>query len=102
MFSNNPLLPIWDSYQNTLEALSVAKKATKHLDSQTLLDNTRFASQTSKEAKNALDKSLDECNELFVLSLWASFERFVRDYLQTKCITLQNTSPPVLGTLIYA
>ena len=102
MPSNNPLLPIWESYQTTRAALIVAKKATQHLPSQGLLDDTHLALQSSGKTRQSIQMSLKDCEELFVLSLWASFERFVRNYLQQKSITLQTTLPPVLGYAMYA
>jgi hypothetical protein len=104
MISNpHPLTPIWDAYNIAVDGFEVATKALMHLDSQNLLDNTCFARQSSKEAKDSLKDTLhQQINDLFVMSFWAAFERFLRDYLQEKGTTLQKTQPAVLGQTMYA
>jgi len=43
-----------------------------------------------------------EIEGLFVLYLWATFERFLRDYLQEKGIVLkQHVQPPSLANVLY-
>jgi hypothetical protein len=90
----NPLVSIWDTYQIVKGALQVATKATTHLNGHNLLESTPFA--------QSLKEGLAEINDLFVMSFWATFERFLRDYLQEKGTTLQKTQPAVLGQTMYA
>ncbi|KHD06729.1 hypothetical protein PN36_11035 [Candidatus Thiomargarita nelsonii] len=45
--------------------------------------------------------ALKELEDLFVLSLWSTYERFVRIYLQQKGATLQTTKPTNLAAPMY-
>jgi len=78
----------------------VVKSAIKHQEN-FILVRTHFASQTKEEAEQLLKETIKESNDLFVLSLWANFERFVRDYLQKKGKKLQEISPPTLASSFY-
>jgi hydrogenase maturation factor len=97
----NPLKRVWIVYQASRDALKVTKQAISHDDKKTLLFRTTFESQNSTEAKQIIEESLKELEDLLVLSLWSTYERFVRIYLQQKGATLQTTKPAILASPIY-
>lgn len=49
-----------------------------------------------------LNQSLREIEDLFVVNLWASFERTLRDYFQAKGELLKTVMPVELGAELYA
>jgi len=100
--NSNPLQRVWVVYQASRDALKVTKLTFTHDDKETLLFHTTFESQNPTEAKQAIEKSLKEVEDLFVLSLWSTFERFLRNYLQQKGATLQMTKPAALAHPMYA
>jgi len=49
-----------------------------------------------------IKQSETDNKDLFILGLWASFERFVRNYLQQKSTALQKSmQPPTLADSFY-
>jgi hypothetical protein len=99
--NSNPLKPVWATYQASRDALKVTKQTLAHDDKETLLFRTTFESQNPTEAKQVIEDSLKEVEDLFVLSLWSTYERFVRTYLQQKGAILQTTQPTALASPIY-
>ncbi len=101
--SSNPLINVWQSYQASKNAFEIAKAANKHQDRKYLFIKTSDLHQLSKyEAQKAFDQGRKESEELFVLSFWAAFERFIRIYLQEKGKKLQEISPISLASSIYS
>ena len=99
--NSNPLKRVWLVYQASRDALKVTKQTITHDDKEILLFRTTFESQNPIEAKQIIEDSLKEVEDLFVLSLWSTYERFVRNYLQRKGTTLQMTQPQALAYPIY-
>ncbi|EDN68900.1 hypothetical protein BGP_2676 [Beggiatoa sp. PS] len=100
--NSNPLLSVWYSYQASKSAFEIAKAANKHPDRENLFAKAKDLRLLSKaEATKAFEQGKKESEELFVLSLWATFERFVRIYLQKKGKKLQEISPTSLASSIY-
>jgi len=94
----NPLKPVWITYEASKDALKITKRTITHDDKETLLFRTTFESQELAEANQTIENSLKEVEDLFVLSLWSTFERFIRRYLGA---TLQTTQPITLAHPIY-
>jgi hypothetical protein len=100
--NSNPLLAVWQSYQAFQDCFEIAKVANKHPDRDNLLLKTEILYiQDQKNARQVIKQSKNDADELFVLSLWATFERFVRIYLQEKGKKLQEISPTSLASSIY-
>jgi len=100
--NSNPLLAVWQSYQASKNAFEIAKAANKHPDRENLFvkaNDLRLLSRV--DAKKAFEQGKKESEELFVVSLWATFERFIRIYLQEKGKKLQEISPSSLASSIY-
>ncbi len=104
--NSNPLFPIWEAYQFTKDSLTIIKRAVKTknpLERQRLLQRTIVFEQRP-EVFN-VDEFTQivkvEIKELFVVSLWAAFERFLRNYLQHKGILLTGITPIDLGEAVY-
>jgi len=89
---SNPLIPIWEAYEVSVDCFKVAKKAIKQQKTGLFADSDWLTRQNAHEY---IDKTAIEVNDLFVFSLWAAFERFVITYLQTKAVGLQQTVVPL-------
>jgi len=100
--NSNPLLDVWQSYQALQDCFEIAKMTNKHPDRDNLLVKTEILHrQDQTKARQMIKQSQNDADELFVLSLWATFERFVRIYLQEKGKKLQEISPTSLASSIY-
>jgi len=104
--NSNPLSPIWEAYKFTKDSLTIIKRAVKTknpLERQRLLQRTVVFEQRP-EVFNVDDFTKIvkvEVKELFVVSLWAAFERFLRNYLQHKGVLLTGMTPIDLGEAVY-
>lgn len=100
----NPLPPIWQAYKTAQDSFRIAKRAIKTNDpkaKQRLLQRTDIETETIIDAERLIEESKNESDALFVLALWATFERFLRDYLQDKGMALQNVIPSDLAGAMY-
>ncbi len=103
MCLSNPLPHIHDVFLSVAESLKLSR---------IVLSNTPTASLTAKaptlahklhspNAQQWLKSMQKETEDLFILQLWASFERFLRQYLQQKGRVLQQQLPVELGEALY-
>jgi len=98
---SNPLTPVWEAYKVSKNCFKVTRLANKHPVRHALFEDTDFLTKDETEVLEILGKSLKESEDLFVIGLWANFERFVRTYIQNKGVKLQEVSPVVLGDSLY-
>lgn len=99
-----PLLPVLLAYMTTQESYKIAKRATKTRETkirQRLLQRTHLETKTVIDAEGIIEDSKEETDALFVLGIWAAFERFIRDDLQKRGQILCHSNPPILGSAIY-
>jgi hypothetical protein len=123
----NPLVSVWEAFQAAEEAfkmsrraLTFANQATETLNAldgsevetekavaiaqyktgRNFLNRIKVLNQTST-LNSLLTQSVEEINDLFVLSLWAAFERFVRYFLQEKGEKNREILPLDLGEAYY-
>lgn len=111
---HNPLPALWDSFLYSADALKVARRISssawtpKNAECQSsieaykkhLLNHTNFNRHADLQA--TFGQVQKEHSDLFVLALWAVFERFLRDYLLEKGQVLeQQVVPDTLGKGIY-
>lgn len=100
--SSNPLSTVWASYRATKDCFKIAMAANKHPDKDNLFvkaNDLRPLSQVN--VKQAIEQAKKESDELFVLDIWAAFERFARTYLQEKGKKLQEICPASLASSVY-
>jgi hypothetical protein len=99
----NPLPPIKLAYETAQDSFRIARRAlkTQHPSRQRLLQRTVLDTQTLSEAERLINQNIQEAKGLYVLTLWATFERFLRDYLQHKGAILQQLAPPDLAQVMY-
>lgn len=105
--NSNPLPPVWEAYKITKDALKVVKRSVKTrntTDRQRLLQRTLIFNQQPNVSNvdNISNAAELEVDELFVVDLWATFERFLRSYLQNKGFLLTSITPADLGEAIYS
>jgi hypothetical protein len=113
----NPLDPLWEEYKTTTDSLMVFRRAVKthqaiyrlRLLQRTFLaeeiptvltddsPNDQFIELVERDVINAQSR----IEKLFVVSLWAEFERFLRTYLQNKGTILKTVKPTGLGEAMY-
>lgn len=102
--NSNPLPNMLLVYKVARDSFRIAERTilTKEPKArQRLFQRTVIENQSITEAKSLIQKSIKESDALFVLNMWATFERFIRDDLQKRGQLLCNSNPPVLGTAIY-
>ncbi len=102
----NPLLPLKQLYETAQDSFTITKRAIKTTEPkarQRLLQRTDLETPTSSDAERVITDSEIAVNSLFVLALWAAFERFLRDYLQSKGQVLQqHLTPADLAEEMYS
>jgi hypothetical protein len=104
--NSNPLQPVWDAYNLTQDSLKVIKRVVKTknpTDRQRLLQRTEMVEQDPQiaDVDDEAEASKVTVDELFLVGLWAAFERFLRGYLQNKGTLLTGIMPANLGEAIY-
>ena len=104
--NSNPLPAIWETYKLTKDSLKVVKRTVKTrnpADRQRLLQRTLVLNQQPEifNVDRLAGVAEVEIEELFIVSLWAAFERFLRDYLQNKGSLLMGIKPANLGQASY-
>jgi hypothetical protein len=102
--SSNPLPQMLSAYDMSKDSFRIAKRALKTQEPkarQRLLQRTCIETPTLIEAERMIEESNQESDALFVLNMWATFERFIKNDLQKRVQLLRNTHPPSLGQSIY-
>jgi len=99
--NSNPLMPVWDIYKASKNCFRITKNVVKHHERDSFLQDTDFISKDKNEIFEIIGKGLKESKDLFVVDLWATFERFIRDYLQDKALKLQQVYPTTIGGSMY-
>ncbi|MCF6285390.1 MAG: hypothetical protein L3K26_09400 [Candidatus Hydrogenedentes bacterium] len=74
---------VWASYQVTRDSTKIARRAIEQ-KSPELLVGTDFVAVTPEEASALINAGRTDADDLFVLALWAVFERELRDHLEAE------------------
>ncbi len=96
---DDPLFPVMEAYEVSIECFKMAKLAIQQQAPVKLIAN--FSWLTKPGAQQNLAKAKAEVNDLFVFLLWATFERFVITYLQDKGAGLQTVTPIAFANPLY-
>ncbi len=102
--NSNPLPQMRLAYDTVQESYKIAERAIKTKDPKTrlrLLQRTRLEKESLANAEQIIKASHKESDDLFILALWATFERFIRDDLQIRGKILCHSNPSILGNSIY-
>jgi len=96
--NSNPLDSVLEAHKISTGCFKIAQRAIKkqHVD---LFNDAIWP--TKPNALQAITQTRKESDDLFVLALWATFERFVIGYLQSKGAILQQIVPTALANPIY-
>jgi hypothetical protein len=100
----NPLPPLKQAYDIAQDSFRIAKRAlhTQHPQIRLrLLQRTLLDTQVTRDAERLINQNIIEAEGIFIVMLWATFERFLRDYLQQKGTILQQLTPPDLAQVMY-
>ncbi|OAD22437.1 hypothetical protein THIOM_001758 [Candidatus Thiomargarita nelsonii] len=83
--NSSPLVPIWEAYLMTMESLRVSKRVVIFSKNATETLNALDGSEPVNRASDAsVQYSTQVTDDLFVLSLWATLERYFIDFFQEK------------------
>ncbi|MDR6495976.1 hypothetical protein J2797_005901 [Paraburkholderia terricola] len=82
MNSDNPLDPVYKAFSVASDCFKVATR-TIQIQHEELIRRTRFIGATPEEANTALEDAAKQAADLAILALFATFERFVIEHLQT-------------------
>ncbi len=99
MTSSNPLKPIYDAFLVSSACFKVAQRAVKAQQDVVkaaqgrLLNGTLFLAANPSDAENAIKDAEKRAEDLVVLALFATFERFVIEQLQSARQWLQGGYP---------
>jgi hypothetical protein len=96
MSSDRPLDPIWRAYEIGRDCFKIAKRAVFRQNLQ-FLNKTDFASVSMRDGAEWIETSRQASDDLTIVSLWATFERHLVQYLQTKSQKLREIEPSELG-----
>lgn len=99
MNSSNPLKPIYDAFLLSSDCFKVAQRAVKAQQDEVkraqarLLKGTLFLAANPSDAENAIKDAEKRAGDLVVLALFATFERFMIERLQSARQWLQGGYP---------
>jgi hypothetical protein len=79
---NNPLDPVYKAFAVANDCFKVATR-TIQIQHEELIRRTQFIEATPEEANTALEDAAKQAADLAILALFATFERFVIEHLQT-------------------
>lgn len=99
MPSDNPLEPIFDAYEVSLDCFKVARRSIDARDDR-LIAKTQFFGATPDEAETALTDGRTQLVDSAVLSLWSAFERFVIEQVQGRRTSFDSDYPPGFARLL--
>jgi hypothetical protein len=88
--------PIWRAYEIGRDCFKIAKRAVSQ-QSLGFLNKTDFASASVREGAEWIETSRQESDDLTIVSLWATFERHLVQYLQAKSQKLREVKPLEFG-----
>jgi len=97
----NPLQSVWIAYQSSQSCFKITERVINRAVQDKLVVKTIFYQQPETQAHSFLQLGKAESEDLFVLAVWATFERFLRSYLQTKAEKLRDLYPPALASSFY-
>lgn len=82
MNSDNPLDPVYKAFSVASDCFKVATR-TIQVQHEELIRRTQFIGATQEEANTVLQDAAKQAADLAILALFATFERFVIEHLQT-------------------
>ncbi len=95
----NPLEPVWKTYQISVKCFELTHDIIKQKNTN-LLTNSDWL--LVPNIQQDIIQTKQESNDLFIVSLWATFEGFVISYLQDKGTVLQqHIVPTALANRVY-
>ncbi|BAP54879.1 hypothetical protein THII_0582 [Thioploca ingrica] len=101
MNSPNPLEPIFNAFLMTKESNKIVRFILNNAQSYPQLLNKLGKLKNYSNPQQQLDDSREEIEDLFVVNLWATFERWLRNYFQEKGNILNTIVPNSIGTEFY-
>lgn len=89
MAHSTPLGPIWDNYMTSNACMAIAER--------TLADpgaaRRRGSGRVQSPSAGEIDRSREELERLFVVALWATFERNILEYVKAGAIAQSRAHP---------
>lgn len=93
---NGTLDGIFDAYKNAMHAMAVVRRCVERpgVDRRLAFGKTRYYGLARVEVEVMLAASESEMDDLIVLSLYAAFERRVRDHVASQSYLLRGATIP--------
>lgn len=90
---------VWESYQATIDSMKVTRRAIDKGPAR-LVAGTNISEWPASDAAEKLKAVQDDVDDLFILALWAVFERELRDFVETEgARALASSSAPFYQNL---
>lgn len=83
---------VYETYQTSRESLRVTRRLVTNQQSR-FLKRTALEDLSAAQAQDALAVSSQQLDDLAVLAMWATFERFVFDVIQTRVKLVDAEKP---------
>ena len=89
---SNPLDPIWEAYQTSVNALKVVRRCNSlgSINPERPFRNTRFHRLHTRTCEKLLSSAQEQVEDQTVLALYATFEATLRDHLARQSKHLRN------------
>lgn len=89
MPTNNPLTPVFETYEMSRDCVKITRRSIGN-DNGSLLSRTEFHEMSIEAAGKSLEKCRAQLDDLAVLALWSAFERFVIEHVQNRYLLASN------------
>ncbi len=103
MTLTNNLPPIADAFATAWKALQAARlairanRASREVYRKSIAKIPKLAAKAKLDTETEFENTEKEMKDLFVVALWAVFERFLRDYMEHKGNALKSVTPADFG-----
>lgn len=98
--SSDSIKDLFATYRRLRDCLKIASRA---VDTENLrmLEGTEFVGQGKIQAASWIEETRKTVDDLSVVALWASFERYVIEYTQKRAVPLGATEPLDFGKRLH-
>jgi len=101
MSLQNNLPQVEQAFRASLEALRMTQVITANIESYQALAEEMPVLIGYHQQDTNLNRIRKELEDSFLVTSWAVFERFLRDYIEQKGHVLETVSPPDFGKELY-
>ncbi len=92
---------MWSVYEDTRDCIKITERVVRSGNTR-FTRRTNFVGSTEDEAEKRLQESRREMDGFVIVLLWAQFERFLIEFVQTKVRMLSEEAPTAFATNLHA